>query len=63
MDFSISFRPPFRFGEMLSALCGGDTLFPLGEEVLTIPGEEASFKISGISSATTLSATFEILRE
>lgn len=63
IDFSINFLPPFRFGEILSALCGGETRFPLGEVVLTqLPGELASFRISGISSSIPLPAILDGLQ-
>ena len=64
IDFNINFLPPFRFGEILSALCGGETRFPLGEVVLTqLLGESASFRISGISSSITLPATLDDLED
>lgn len=63
IDFSINFLPPFRFGEILSPLCGGETRFPLGEVVLTqLLGELASFKISGISSSIPLTAILDDLQ-
>jgi hypothetical protein len=62
IDFSINFLPPFRFGEMLRAWCGGETRFPLGEVVLTqLIGESASLSTCGISSLQPLPETLEIL--
>jgi hypothetical protein len=64
IDFNINFLPPFRFGEILSALCGGETRFPLGEVVLTqLLGESASFRISGIPSSIALPATLDDLQD
>jgi hypothetical protein len=51
IDFNINFLPPFRFGEILSALCGGETRFP------------ASFRISGIPSSIALPATLDDLQD
>jgi len=63
IDFSINFLPPFRFGEILSPLCGGETRFPLGEVVLTqLLGELGSFRISGISSSIPLTAILDDLQ-
>jgi hypothetical protein len=63
IDFNINFLPPFRFGEILSALCGGETRFPLGEVVLTRLGESASLRISGISSSIQLPAALDDLQD
>jgi hypothetical protein len=58
IDFSIKFLPPFRFWELLSALCGSETHFPLGEVVLTrLLREFGSCRISGIYSSAPLTTS------
>lgn len=57
IDLSINFLPPFRFGELPSALCGGETRFPLGEVVVVLTQllrESGSCRISGVSSSIPL---------
>jgi hypothetical protein len=56
IDLSINFLPPFRFGELPSALCGGETRFPLGEVVVLtqLLRESGSCRISGVSSSIPL---------
>lgn len=56
IDLSINFLPPFRFGELPSALCGGETRFPFGEVVVLtqLLRESGSCRISGVSSSIPL---------
>lgn len=57
IDLSTNFLPPFRFGELPSALCGGETRFPLGEVVVVLTQllrESGSCRISGVSSSIPL---------
>lgn len=57
IDLSTNFLPPFRFGELLSALCGGETRFPLGEVLVVLTQllrESGSCRISGVSSSIPL---------
>lgn len=63
IDFSISFLQPLRFGgDDPTPLCGGDTLFLLGEEIFTpMVGDAMGFRIAGVSSSRTVLPLFSNL--
>lgn len=53
IDFSISFLQLLRFGgDKPTPICGGETLFRLGEAILIpVVGDALDFRIVGVSSS------------